>query len=86
MSADRKAVLDAALELPDEDRAEIAQRLLDSLPEDSEATVPISNIWIEEAEARVREIRDGSTETIPHEEVIQEIDRRFQVDHSDSPS
>lgn len=86
MIAKRDELLDAALELPDEDRAEIAQRLIDSLPADWEASGPVSAEWIAEAERRVREVREGNATTIPHEQVVHDIDRQFQTDHSETPA
>ncbi len=75
MIAKRNELIDAAMELPHEDRAEIAQRLIDSLPPDWEGSPSISEEWISEVERRVQEIRNGSEKTIPHDEVVREIDR-----------
>lgn len=86
MIAKRNELIDAAMELPDEDRAEIAQRLIDSLPADWEGTTPISEEWISEAERRVQEIRSGTEKTIPHEEVVRAIDRKFETENSELPT
>jgi|GEM_PF-449611 putative addiction module component (TIGR02574 family) len=86
MIAKRNELIDAALELPDEDRAEIAQRLIDSLPLDWGGSPPISEEWISEVERRVQEIRSGSEKTIPHDDVVREIDRKFQTENSELPT
>ena len=51
-----------------EERAELAQRLLASL--DDAPASEIEKLWIEEAERRLREFREGKTKGIPAEEVF----------------
>jgi putative addiction module component (TIGR02574 family) len=57
-----------AMKLNIEERAELAQRLLDSL-DDAHAS-EIEKLWLEEAERRLREFREGKTKGIPAEEVF----------------
>ena len=63
-----EAVLDEALRLPDQERAELVARLLDSL-EDSEVVEPGHEAaWAEVIDRRVREVREGCARLIDAEE------------------
>ncbi|CAN5835651.1 hypothetical protein BH23ACT11_BH23ACT11_15670 [soil metagenome] len=64
---DLKQIEAEALHLSEEERAELAQRLLLSLDAPSEAE--ISEDWLLEAKRRARELDDGSVEPVPAEEV-----------------
>ena len=59
------AVFDAALSLPDESRAVLAEKLLDSLgdkiPQD------IEEAWIKEAERRLQAYREGKIKAIKNQ-------------------
>jgi hypothetical protein len=71
-----EAVLDQALKLPDEERGELATRLLRSLePADDDApgAQEWESMWSAELDHRVREIRDGSVELVDGDEVLAEI-------------
>jgi putative addiction module component (TIGR02574 family) len=57
-----------AMKLNIEERAELTQRLLDSL--DDAPASEIEKLWLEEAERRLREFREGKTKGIPAEEVF----------------
>jgi len=57
-----------ALELSIEDRARLAARLLLSLDEPSESEV--ERLWLEEAERRINEFREGRVLGIPADEVF----------------
>ncbi|MBI3014372.1 MAG: addiction module protein [Candidatus Tectomicrobia bacterium] len=61
-------VTTAAMELNIEERAELAGRLLLSLDEPSESEV--ERLWIEEAERRLKEFREGKVRGIPADEVF----------------
>lgn len=63
-----KAVLEAALALPEAEREELAERLLCSL-DDAEAA-SLSPEWKAEIGRRVKEIDDGTAELIEGEEVM----------------
>jgi putative addiction module component (TIGR02574 family) len=65
-----------ALELGRESRAELAKRLLDSLEEPSADRVGPG--WLAEAERRHQEIKDGTAQTIPSEEVFATLAARHQ--------
>jgi putative addiction module component (TIGR02574 family) len=57
-----------AMKLNLEERAELAQQLLASL--DDAPASEIEKLWLEEAERRLREFREGKTKGIPTEEVF----------------
>jgi putative addiction module component (TIGR02574 family) len=58
----------AALQLSIEERAELAGRLLLSLDEPSESE--LERLWLEEAERRLKEFREGRVRGIPADEVF----------------
>lgn len=61
-------VIQAAMQLGIEERAHVAGRLLLSLDEPSASEV--ERLWLEEAERRLREFREGRVNGIPSEEVF----------------
>ena len=63
-----KKIESEALGLPVKNRAELARILLLSL-DGADADLD-EGVWAEEADRRYREIRDGSVEAIPSEEVF----------------
>jgi len=65
--ADTLEVFENALRLDVRDRAALAQRLLTSLEELSEAEA--ERLWAEEAQRRVEEYRAGRATAVPAEEV-----------------
>ena len=69
-------LLNAALSLPPEARALLADQLLASL--DGENQKEIDAAWGEEAERRIQEIREGKVETIDGELVMKELRSRFK--------
>ena len=71
MSADMRAVFDAALLLPEAARAELAERLYDSLS--SQRQEEIERAWIEEAERRLDAYDRGLTKAVSGEEVFREL-------------
>ena len=62
-----KQIEDEALHLSEDERAELAQKLLLSL--DTPTTDEIEEDWLIEAQRRAREIDDGIVQPIPAEEV-----------------
>ncbi|MFO0969649.1 MAG: addiction module protein [Gemmataceae bacterium] len=56
-----------AMTLPDRDRAALAERILDSLPEE------IAQAWSEVAEQRVDAMLRGEMEEIPYEEGVRRV-------------
>ena len=57
-----------ALALPGEARALLAERLVESLDEES-----VSEIWLTEAKKRRDEVRSGQVKPIPGVEVMEEV-------------
>ena len=67
-------MIDEAKLLPVEERVQLADSLLQSLnPAESDVTAA----WLDVASRRMAEIRDGSVDAIPAEQVFQEIDTRL---------
>jgi putative addiction module component (TIGR02574 family) len=64
---------DHALQLPCEDRARLAVRLLASLEESGESPEEIEKLWLAEAERRFAELRDGTVQGIPARQVFAEL-------------
>lgn len=64
------------LHLPVEDRAKLAQRLLESLDELSEEEA--AKLWLSEAERRAREIDEGKVKLIPAEELERRVRARLR--------
>ncbi|MDA1051581.1 MAG: addiction module protein [Planctomycetota bacterium] len=75
MSTEGQQFLEAALALPDSERAEIAARLIRSL--ESEPSDDVDAAWAAEIERRICSIDDGSAKLIPWDDVMQEIDGRL---------
>jgi len=57
-----------ALKLPRRERARLAQRLISSL--DQELDADADQIWLQEAERRLGELKSGKVAGIPAEKVI----------------
>lgn len=69
MTDNAKAVLEAAMTLPPAERAELAERLLDSV----DAGDSLSAEWAAEIDRREKEIDEGRATLIPAEQVFAEI-------------
>ena len=77
-TADHEQILQAALKLTVGERAELAERLWQSLDDDP-AKPPADDIreaWVEESLRRLEEFRAGRDVAIPHEEVMSQIRAR----------
>ena len=70
MSGQAQRLLDEALQLPEQDRAELALRLLDSV---GEPTDQVEREWIEEAKRRLAEVERGDVQTVPWSEARERI-------------
>ena len=66
MTATAKKLAETVVLLPPEDRAYLAERLLDSLEETDLQ-------WIDEARRRRDEVRSGKVKTIPGPEVLRKV-------------
>lgn len=60
--------------LPIDIKTQLIEKLLTSL---SPAQKEIDELWAEEAEKRVNEIREGKVQTIPGDQVFKEIQERI---------
>ena len=69
-------IISAALALPPDTRAMLAEHLLESL--DVEDQKRIDALWAEEAERRDKEIEDGVVTMIPGEEVMNRLRSRYR--------
>ena len=71
MSSGGSRFLEEALKLPDEERADLAAALLESLdgPPDSS----VEEAWREELALRLQEVRDGSVKLVPWQELRQKL-------------
>jgi len=65
-----KDIEENALRLPPRDRAQLAEHLIHSLDESDDSDA--ERLWIEEAERRYREYREGKIKGIPAEVVFNE--------------
>lgn len=73
MSELAEKLIEQALDLPPDERARVAERLLSSLePELS----PIDQLWAQEAEDRLAAFERGEIGSIPAEEVFNAIKNR----------
>ncbi|OGP50831.1 MAG: addiction module antitoxin RelB [Deltaproteobacteria bacterium RBG_13_43_22] len=68
MSKKLEDIINVAMELNLEDRAQLAGTLLFSLDEPSESDV--ERLWLQEAERRLQDFRAGKVKGIPAEEVF----------------
>jgi len=66
----------AALALPPEARAVLAEHLLESLSAEDQQR--LDRLWAEEAERRDKEIDDGIVIAIPGEEVMNRLRSRYK--------
>jgi putative addiction module component (TIGR02574 family) len=65
----------AAAQLPENERAELALSLIESL--DGPADPDVEEAWAQEIERRVRQFERGEAELVPAEEVFARIRRRL---------
>ena len=59
------------LSLPNESRALLVDKLVESLEFDTDST--IQEVWVTEAKRRRAEIRDGSVQPIPGEDALAQV-------------
>lgn len=72
MTAEAERLLEAAMKLPDAERAELAAILADSIG-DGSPEAEIEAAWIAEAKRRLEDIRSGKSKTIPWEQVDRKL-------------
>lgn len=76
MTAATTKLEEKILSLPCEDRVYLVEKLLKSL--NSPSREEIDKAWDEESERRIDEIESGKVQTIPGEQVFQEIRKRIK--------
>ena len=69
-------IVDKVLHLPREERAFLAERLLESL--DDEDAFPVSQEWMDEIHHRCREIDEGKVKLIPAAEVFDDLSKELE--------
>ena len=74
MSTQMQTLFDAALQLPEAERGELADRLLDTLLEFPD----FHEEWDDEIERRLEDYRSGKSIPVPHDEAM-----KFIMDDSD---
>lgn len=77
MTAAAKEILEAALKLDPQLRAEVAQEMLESLENSNYGE--LSPAWEQELDRRVKEIEEGHVELIPAEQVFAEIEASLRA-------
>lgn len=83
MPPELERITEEALALPASSRAELAQKLLESLDdpaadEDVPAAEEIEQGWAAEAERRCRDLDEGKVQRLPGEDVLREIRSSFR--------
>ena len=68
-----RKIVEQALKMPARERAEIAQRLLESL--DRQTDLNVESAWQSEVERRISELDNGQVTCIPWEEVRERLMR-----------
>jgi putative addiction module component (TIGR02574 family) len=74
MESNIDELLVAALELPEADRVELAERLVASIGE--ERLSEIKRSWADEVECRLAAFDQGSLEAIPADDVFRQLSSR----------
>jgi putative addiction module component (TIGR02574 family) len=74
MSNKVDAILHAAMELTDEERVDLADRLVSSVSDEYRADV--DRAWAEEIERRAKEIDEGKVTLVPWDEVRDRLLKR----------
>lgn len=73
-----QSILEAALALPEPERAELVARVADSIGE-GEAESDIDAAWLAEAKRRLESVRSGRATLIATEEVELELEQLLDV-------
>lgn len=76
MTSSTDNLFQAALALPPDDRAALADKLLDSLSESPDSEIDAA--WAAEAEQRIAAYEQGKLKAIPAEEVFRSLPTRNQ--------
>jgi hypothetical protein len=74
-----KKILDDALALPEEDRVRVAERLLDSVPQ--QTAEEIERAWTEEAFRRAEALARGETAALDGEAAVAQLESKLRSIH-----
>lgn len=77
MSGKAQKVLEEALTLPPEERADVAATLIESLDEQEDEGV--EEAWAQEIERRIRDVESGAVKTIPWSEARRRLRERLDA-------
>jgi putative addiction module component (TIGR02574 family) len=77
MLAAAKEIVEAALKLDPQVRAEVAQEIIESLENSNYGE--LSPAWEEELDRRVRDIDEGRVQLVPGEQVFAEIEASLRA-------
>lgn len=72
MARPLKEIEHELLSLPQNERAQLAHRLIVSLDEDTHAEANVEAAWLEEVKKRDAEIERGEVQAIPYEEAMRD--------------
>jgi putative addiction module component (TIGR02574 family) len=72
-----KELLDTALQLPEHERARIAERLITSLEPEEETSEEVELAWQEEIGKRAGQVDRGEVQCRPWEEVRDELKAKY---------
>ena len=73
MNAETEAIFSAALSLPPDIRASLAEKLLDSLGQKKREEIDAA--WAKEAEDRLKAFEEGKIKGIPFQDVMRSVRR-----------
>ena len=76
MEPDKQGIEDQAAQLPRRERARLALRLIESLEPGQDENV--EELWLDEAERRLKKYDEAKTQTDDAEEAISDIERNLR--------
>jgi putative addiction module component (TIGR02574 family) len=74
VTAEAERLLEAAMKLPDAERAELAAILTDSIG-DGHSDEETEAAWLDEAKRRLADFRSGKSQAVPSEDVEHELEQ-----------
>jgi hypothetical protein len=76
MKPDKHTIEDQAAQLPQRERARLALRLIESLEPGPDENV--EELWLDEAERRLKKYDEGATQADDADEAISDIERNLR--------
>jgi putative addiction module component (TIGR02574 family) len=77
MTRAAKDIVEAAIQLPENERVQVVEQLMVSLEPESDEDV--DSAWVAEIERRSRQIKEGTVSLIPWEEVKSQARKRARA-------